>query len=83
MPSEVRAESIQIHCFDQSLNKEGLRLNNDLLQEVRKKALSQILQQKRQVVMYYNTKVKKRSFQVDALVLRKAEFTERERRHES
>jgi len=51
-----------------------------MLEEVREGALHQILQHKRRIARYYNSKVRRRAFAAGNVVLRKAEFSEQERR---
>src|SRR3954464_7168919 len=72
--------SLRLEHFDEEKNDEGLRLCLDTIDEVHDMALTKMVAQKQAVARKYNTKVRKMSYQLGDLVLRKAEFTASERR---
>src|SRR3954471_16380459 len=75
IPLEVQMSSLRLEHFDEEKNNEGLRLCLDTIDEVHDMALTKMISQKQAIAKKYNSKVKKTSYQLVDLVLRKAEFT--------
>ena len=57
--------------YDEDKNKEAMRLQLDLVDEVRAAAEQRLARYQNLVEKHYNTKVRHRDFQVDDLVLQK------------
>ncbi|XP_017216818.2 uncharacterized protein LOC108194379 [Daucus carota subsp. sativus] len=72
LPLEISMGSLRIENFNQQGNEEGLRLNIDLVEEVRDRAQLKVAQYQQKVAQYYNAKIKPRQFQENDLVLREA-----------
>ncbi|XP_074363337.1 uncharacterized protein LOC141703799 [Apium graveolens] len=70
LPMEIGSKSLRIKKFNPETSEEGLRLNNDLLEEVRESAQFKISKYQEKVAELYNTKIKHRGFKVNDLVLR-------------
>ena len=68
---EVGLTTFKATTFDESRNDEELKVNLDLLDELREKACTRMARYWNQVVGYYNSKVKARKFEEGDLVLRK------------
>ena len=72
LPLKISMGSLRIENFNQKNSEEGLRLNIDLVEEVRDAAQLKVAQYQQKVAQYYNSKVKPRHFQENDLVLREA-----------
>ncbi|KAI3470100.1 hypothetical protein Pfo_026763 [Paulownia fortunei] len=72
-PAEIREPSWRMTTYAPQHNDIALRVNLDLIEELRKKAASRSEIYKARMVRAYNMKAHSRSFQVGDLVLRKAE----------
>ena len=70
-PVEVRLKSPRIKLASVEHNDKALRLNLDLLDEKREQVLKRTKDYQRKTVMYYNQKVKPRSYKPGDLVLKK------------
>lgn len=70
LPVEVGLESYRTQVFNVETNEFGLRANVDLLEEEREASHQRNLRYQLQATQYYDSGVKKRSFQVGDLVLR-------------
>ena len=63
--------SYQVESYDEDKNKEAIRLQVDLVDEVRAAAEQRLARYQNLMAKHYNTKVWHRDFRVDDLVLRK------------
>lgn len=72
LPVEISSKSLRIEKFDPKSYEEGLKLNVDLLEELRNSTQANVSKYQEKVAKLYNSKVKPRSFQVNDLVLREA-----------
>ena len=70
-PIEVGLKSPRIELATVEHNDEALRLNLDLLDEKREQVLRRMEDYQRKTAMYYNKKVKLRSYMLGDLVLKK------------
>ncbi|XP_030964538.1 uncharacterized protein LOC115985779 [Quercus lobata] len=68
---EVGLTSYWVESYDENMNKEGVRLQLDLLDEVRATAEQRLAHYQDLMAKHYNNKVRHRDFQVGDLVLRK------------
>ena len=71
IPAEVGLTSYRVDNYDESKNDEALRLQLDLVDEVRATAEQRLARYQNIMARNYNSKVKHRDFQVGDLVLRK------------
>ena len=71
IPAEVGLTSYRVHNHDESRNDETMRLQLDLLDEVRSVAEQRIARYQDRMARQYNSWVRHRDFQVGDLVLRK------------
>ena len=71
IPAEVRLTSYRVENHDESRNDEALRLQLDLVDEVRATGKQKLAQCQDLMAKHYNSKVRHRDFQVGDLVLRK------------
>ncbi|XP_030936699.1 uncharacterized protein LOC115961954 [Quercus lobata] len=71
IPVEMGVTSIRRGTFSEGLNDDELRLNLDLLDEVRDSASSKMTKYQKKMAEYYNKKVKLRRLDIGDLVLRK------------
>ncbi|XP_075652118.1 uncharacterized protein LOC142622516 [Castanea sativa] len=69
--TEVGLASYRVESYDESKNDEALRLQLDLVDEVRAAATQRLARYQDMMAKYYNSKVRHRDFQVGDLVLRK------------
>ena len=60
-----------MESYDENMNKEGVRLQLDLLDKVRATAEQRLARYQDLMAKHYNNKVRHRDFQVEDLVLRK------------
>ena len=72
LPVEISMGSPRIENFSIETFEEVLKLNNDLVEEVRDQAQLRNTQYQQKVASYYNSKIKTRHFQVNDWVLREA-----------
>ena len=68
---EVRIKSPRIELASEEHNDEALRLNLELLDEMREQVQRRTEEYKRKTTKYYNQKVKPRSYMPGDLVLKK------------
>ncbi|XP_075649876.1 uncharacterized protein LOC142620387 [Castanea sativa] len=71
IPAEVGLASYRVESYDESKNDKALRLQLDLVDEVRAAAAQRLARYQDTMVKHYNSKVRHRDFQVGDLVLRK------------
>ena len=71
IPAEVRLTSYRMHNHDKSKNDEAMRLQLDLVDEVRATTKQKLAQYQDRMVKHYNSRVRHRDFQVRDLILRK------------
>lgn len=71
-PVEISLTSSRIEFFNLEGSESGLKLNNDLIEEVRDEVVARTLLQQLKTPAYFNKKVKTRHFLVGDLVLREA-----------
>ncbi|KAI3461303.1 hypothetical protein Pfo_017966 [Paulownia fortunei] len=74
-PAEIGEPSWRMTNYAPQHNDNALRVNLDLIEELREKAASRSEMYKARMARAYNMKVHSRSFQVGDLVLRKAEVS--------
>ncbi|XP_050238236.1 uncharacterized protein LOC126687723 [Mercurialis annua] len=74
LPVEIGMPSLRVQVFDEEKNEESMRLCLDLLEERRHQTAVRAEAYQSQMAKYHNAKVKRRSFMVVDLVLRKAEI---------
>ena len=71
IPTEVGLTSYKVHNHDDSKNNEAMRLQLDLVDEVRAVAEQRLARYQDHMAKHYNSRVRHRDFQVGDLVLRK------------
>ena len=71
IPTEVRLTSYRVGNHDERKNDEAIRLQLDLLDEVRATAEQRLTRYQDLMVKHYNSRVKHKDFKVGNLVLRK------------
>ena len=71
IPVEIGLTTLRTTFHKEEENERQLRLNLDLLDEIREKAAQRIALYQEKMARYYNTKVKLRRFEVGDWVLRK------------
>ena len=71
IPTEVRLTSYRVGNHDESKNNEAMRLQLDLVDEVRAVAKQRLAWYQNLMAKHYNSRVRHRDFQVRDLVLRK------------
>ncbi|XP_075642005.1 uncharacterized protein LOC142613515 [Castanea sativa] len=69
--AEVGLASYRVENYDMSKNKEAIRLQLDLVDEVRATAEQRLARYQDLMAKYYNSKVRHRNFQVGDLVLKR------------
>ena len=62
LPLEISLNSPRVENFTPESSEEGLRLNTDLIEEVRESASLRVAQYQQKVAQYYNAKVNPRNF---------------------
>ena len=72
LEKEIGLTSFRATMFDKSKNDEELKVNLDLLNELRERTHTRMARYHNRVSRYYNSKVKARRFEEGDLVLRKA-----------
>ena len=78
IPTEVRLTSYRVGNHDKSRNVEAMRLQLDLVDEVRAAAEQRLARYQNLMTKHYNSRVRHRDFQVRDLVLRKVIGTTRD-----
>jgi hypothetical protein len=68
---EIGMTTFRTTMYDDQQNNEQIRLNLDLVDEVREKAEERMKRYQKSMARHHNTKVKARQFEVGDLVLRK------------
>ena len=71
IPTEVGLTSYKVHNHDENKNNGAMRLQLDLVDELRTVAEQRLAQYQDRMAQYYNSRVRHRDFQVGDLVLRK------------
>jgi len=71
IPAEVGLTSYRVENYDKDMNEEAMRLQLNLVDEVRVAIEQRLAHYQNLMAKYYNTKVRHMDFQVDDLVLRK------------
>lgn len=64
--------SPRIKSFNPEASNQGLRLHNDLIEELKDEAAAKILLQQAKTAAYFNKKVKVKQFLINDLVLRES-----------
>ena len=67
---EIGINSIRVSHFDQKQNEANLRVNLDLIEEIREEATTKAAARQRVVAQYFNKRVKPKVFEEGDLVLR-------------
>ena len=78
IPTEVGITSYRVHNHDENRNDEAMRLQLDLMDELRTTAEQRLARYQNHMAQYYNSRVRHRDFQVGDLVLRKVMGTARD-----
>ncbi|XP_074360937.1 uncharacterized protein LOC141701173 [Apium graveolens] len=73
VPLKITHGSPLVEAYELETNKEGMRLDIDLIDEVRDKANARNVEHQQRPSLYYNRRVKERFFQPGDLVPRKIE----------
>ena len=71
IPAKVRLTSYRVHNHDENKNDEAMRLQLDLVDELKTAAKQRLVRYQDRMAKYYNSRVHHRDFQVGDLVLRK------------
>jgi ribonuclease HI len=71
VPVEIGLTTLRTSTYDEQQNEEQLRLNLDLIDEVRETAEARMKRYQEKMARHYNSKVKPRQLSVGDLVLRK------------
>ncbi|XP_010277970.1 PREDICTED: uncharacterized protein LOC104612286 [Nelumbo nucifera] len=71
IPTEMEVPTLRSEAFIEESNEEDLRVNLNLVEEVRDLAYIRTTTYQQRVTQYYNARVKRRQFRVGDLVLRK------------
>jgi hypothetical protein len=71
IPVEIGMTTFRTSTYDDNQNKEQLRLNLNLIDEVRETVGTRMKRYQENMAHHYNTKVKPRQFFIGNLVLRK------------
>ena len=71
IPAEVGITSYRVHNHDENRNDEAMRLQLDLMDELRMTVEQRLARYQNCMAQYYNSRVRHRDFQVGDLVLRK------------
>ena len=70
IPIEIGLLSDKVKNFNEITNSDRLRIDLDLLDEVREQVHVRMMTYKQRIAKYYNARVKLKSFQKDDLILR-------------
>ena len=76
--AEVGLTSYRVHNHDENKNDEAMRLQLDLVDEIRVAAEQRLARYQDRMTKHYNSRVRHRDFQVGDLVLRKVMGTARD-----
>ena len=71
IPAEVGITSYRVHNHDENRNDEAMRLQLDLVDELRTTAEQRLARYQNRMAQHYNSRVRHRDFQVGDLVLRR------------
>ena len=71
IPAEVGLTSYKVHNHDKNKNDEAMRLQLDLVDEIKAAAKQRLTRYQDRMAKHYNSRVRHRDFQVGDLVLRK------------
>ena len=71
IPAEVGLTSFRVHNHDENKNDEAMRLQLDLMDEIRAATEQRLARYQDRMAKHYNSRVRHRDFQVGDLVLRK------------
>ena len=71
VPVEIGLTTLRTSSYDNQQNEEQLRLNLDLINEVRETAEARMKRYQEKMAQHYNSKVKPRQFSIGDLVLRR------------
>ena len=71
IPVEVELTSYRVDCHDERKNGKAMRLELDLLDEVKTIAEQRLVRYQNLMTKHYNSRVRHRDFQVGDLILRK------------
>ena len=71
VPIEIRLMTLRTLTYDNQQNEEQLRLNLDLIDEVRETMEARMKRYQEKMARHYNLKVKPRQFSIGDLVLQK------------
>ena len=71
VPVEIGLTTLRTSTYDDQQNEEQLRLNLDLINEVRETAKVRMKRYQEKMVRHYNSKVKPKQFSIGDLVLRR------------
>ena len=71
VPIETEIPTFRVEAFNEENNDNDIFLELDLIDQKRSEALNRLAAQKRKVKKYYNSKIKRRTFAVGSLVLRR------------
>ena len=78
IPAEIRLTSYRVDNRDEGRNNEAIRLQLDLVDEVRATAEQRLTRYQDRITKHYNSRVRHRYFKVEDLVLRKFMGTTRD-----
>ena len=78
IPAEIRLTSYRVDNRDEGRNNEVIRLQLDLVDEVRATAEQRLTRYQDRITKHYNSRVRHRYFKVEDLVLRKFMGTTRD-----
>uniref|UniRef100_A0A2N9F200 Integrase catalytic domain-containing protein n=1 Tax=Fagus sylvatica TaxID=28930 RepID=A0A2N9F200_FAGSY len=76
-PTEQQNDDISTSAYDEQKNEEQLRLNLDLIDEVRETAETRMKRYQEKMARHYNSRVKPRQLSIGDLVLRKVTLATR------
>uniref|UniRef100_A0A2N9IUA0 Uncharacterized protein n=1 Tax=Fagus sylvatica TaxID=28930 RepID=A0A2N9IUA0_FAGSY len=77
VPVEIGLTTLRTSVYDEQQNEEQLRLNLDLIDEVRETAEARMKRYQEKMARHYNSKVKPRQLSIGDLVLRKVTLATR------
>ena len=72
IPAEVRITSYKVHNHDENRNDEAMRLQLDLMDELRTTVEQRLARYQNRMAQYYNSRVRHRDFQVGDLEIGRA-----------
>ena len=77
VPVKIGLTTLQASTYDDQQNEEQLRLNLDLIDEVREMAEARMKRYQEKMARHYNSKVKPRQLSIGDLVLRRVTLATR------